>query len=207
MTRWTTRKPHYFQDLDTAIPRFSTRCGKLVATQYADLVKRNDGRIPSKNGLDLQGLAPAMSNIALAAVSVGKACSFRIVGEALQNRFARKLVGANYYDLIEPAQKDHAIQSVDMVVSVPCAFRACFLQRYDNGIERRAEAGGFPLLSDEPDIDGFVLFVDEETEPARRLTKNLPKMLDAIVLHRDIIDLGFGVDETFQDLVPRGATF
>lgn len=201
MSRWVSRRPDRYASIEAALPEFKTANSQLVARGYAALLKRSGGQIPHKNGLDLSGFAPALSNIALAAVKIGSACIFRIAGEAIRDRFSLKLVGANYYDLVDPARRSRAMQAIEMVAAVPCGFRVDLLQCFSNGTTVEAEACAFPLRSDEPDIDGFVLFADEQLDPPAHLRARKPELLESVVLRRDLIDLGFGVDEGFVDLV------
>lgn len=204
MSRWATRRPGYHASVAAALPGFRTENCRLVASAYAALVERGGGQIPSKNGLDLSGIAPAMANVALAAVKLGSACVFRIAGEEIRYRFGRKLVGQNYYDLVDPARRSHAMRSMDMVVSIPCGFRVELIQRYSNGAESPAEACAFPLRSLDPEIDGFILFADEERAPPVRVRTSDPRLEESIVAYRELIDLGFGVDADFEDLVQSG---
>lgn len=201
MSRWATRRPGYYASVAAALPGFGTESCRLVASAYAALLERAEGEIPCKNGLDLSGIAPAMANVALAAVKLGSACVFRIAGEEIRSRFGRKLVGHNYYDLVNSARRSHAMRSMDMVVSVPCGFRVELIQRYSDGTELPAEACAFPLRSPDPEIDGFILFADESSALPARIRNSNPKLEEAVVVQRDLIDLGFGVDEGFEDLV------
>tara|TARA_E500000318_G_scaffold86547_1_gene83256 strand:- start:4732 stop:5370 length:639 start_codon:yes stop_codon:yes gene_type:complete len=203
MSRWILRKPDYLADITIALPRFVTRSCMLLATGYAELIQKNGGNIPAKNGLDISSFGPIMANTALAALTLNSACIFRIAGEGIRERFAQKLVGTDYYDLVDPARRSHAIHSMDMVIKTPCAFRVELLQQYDNGEERRAEACAFPLLSDEPDTDGFILFADDQIEHKRLSAATSPVLRETQVVHRELIDLGFGLDKNFEDLVPR----
>ncbi|WP_193172208.1 PAS domain-containing protein [Nisaea nitritireducens] len=203
MPRWISHKPGHHADMNDALPSFVTRSCTLLATGYAKLMQNNGGKIPAKNGLDISSFGPVMANTALGAVTLGSACTFRIAGESIRERFAQKLVGTDYYDLVDPARRSCAMKSMDMAVSFPCAFRAELLQKYDNGEERRAEACAFPLLSDEPDIDGFILFANEDIDRTRRISVIRPVLTKSWVIHRELIDLGFGIDESFEDLVPR----
>jgi hypothetical protein len=203
MSRWTTRRPGYFGSIAKALPNFTTRNCKLLATGYANLIERGDGGIPPKNGLDMTDFAPAMSNVALTAVTLGSTCVFRIAGEALRRRFGQNLVGVDYYGLVDPSRRDHAMRSMELVVSTPCGFRTELLQRYDNGEEHVAEACAFPLRSDEPGIDGFAFFADQQLDQPKVSSAIRPRIIESIVTRRDFIDLGFGIDTSYEDLVPR----
>lgn len=203
MSRWISRKPDYHADITVALPSFVTRSCALLATGYAELIHQGGGSIPSKNGLDISRFGSIMANLALAAIRLESTCVFRIAGEGIRERFAQKLVGMDYYDLVDPARRSRAMQSMDMVVSTPSAFRVELLQQYENGEEYHAEACAFPLLSDEPGIDGFILFADADIGAARRPAMVQPALRQSLVVRRELIDLGFGVDSSFEDLVPR----
>ncbi|WP_205620652.1 hypothetical protein [Nisaea denitrificans] len=205
MSRWTTRRPECFGSIAEALPNFTTRSCKLLATGYASLIERGDGGIPPKNGLDITDFAPAMANVALTAVTLGSACIFRIAGEALLQRFGQNLVGVDYYKLVDPVRRGHAMRSMELVVSTPCGFRTELLQRYDNGEEHTAEACAFPLRSDEPGIDGFIFLADEQLDQPQVSSAIRPCMIESVVTRRDFIDLGFGTDTSYEDLVPRDA--
>lgn len=205
MPRWISRKPGHHADITVALPSFMTRSCRLLATGYAALIQNSENghTIPSKNGLDISSFAPIMADIALAAITINSACIFRIAGEGIRQRFAHKLVGTDYYDLVAPARRSSAIEAMEMVVSTPCAFRVELLQHYDNGEERRAEACVFPLLSDEPDIDGFALFANSEIDRPRSPAAARPILSGFQVVRRDLIDIGFGLDQNFKDMVPK----
>lgn len=203
MSRWVSRKPDYHADITVALPSFVTRSCALLATGYAELMHKSGGNIPSKNGLDISSFGSIMANVALAAVRLDSSCVFRIAGEGIRERFAQKLVGINYYDLVDPARRSSAMHSMDMVVSTPSAFRVELLQQYENGEEYHAEACAFPLRSGEPGIDGFILFADADIGTARRPAMVQSALRKSLVVRRELIDLGFGVDRGFEDLVPR----
>ncbi|MEP3115864.1 hypothetical protein [Nisaea sp.] len=203
MSRWISHKPDYHAEIATALPHFVTRSCTLLATGYAELMQNGDGRIPSKNGLDISKFGPIMARLALAAVSLDSTCTFRIAGEGLRERFSQKLVGTSYYNLVDPAHRSYAMQSMEMAVSIPCAFRVELLQKYDNGEERRSESCAVPLRSDEPGIDGFIMFADDEIDRLRPSAAARPVLVKSEVIRRELIDLGFGLDESFEDLVPR----
>lgn len=202
MSRWISRKPDYHSDIMVALPHFVTSSCALLATGYAELMQKNEGTIPSKNGLDISRFGSVMGNLALAALTLESTCTVRIAGEGVRERFSHKLVGTNYYSLVNPALRSNTMQSIDMVVSTPCAYRVEMLQKYDNGEEYRIEFCAFPLLSDEPGVDGFIIFADGEIDQMRPAATIRPVLIQSQVIQRELIDLGFGLDESFEDLVP-----
>lgn len=203
MTGWKSQKPEIVGTLESAFPRFRTRSGRVLAEGYLDLMNANEGRIPAKNGLDLSPFARAIANFALAAITVPDKCVYRIAGEGFRRLFAANPTGRNYYDFVAPERRRSAAHAMNMVVAVPSAFRAEVVHRFDSGASLLIEAAGFPLTSEEPGVDGFVLFFDEPMERPALTEEQLGRLVETHVLRRDLIDLGFGVDETFVDLVPE----
>ena len=57
------------------------------------------------------------------------------------------------------------------------------------------------MRSEEPGVDGFILFSDQALGRRAGAPATPPRLLGANVRRRDLIDLGFGVDTGFRDLV------
>ena len=201
MSHWISSKPDYHANITDALPHFVTRSCAHLATGYAKLIQDGGNAVPSKNGLDISSFAPIMPDLALTAIKLDATCIFRIAGEGIQRRFAHKLVGTDYYDLVDPARRSSAAEAMEMIVRTPCAFRVELLQQYDDGEDRRAESCVFPLLSDEPDVDGFALFANSEIDTPRSQAATRPVLKKVQIVRRDLIDIGFGLDEGFKDLV------
>lgn len=199
---WKPRKPFKCGPLDKALDDFKTATCRRVAQAYLKLLNEAKGTIPAKNGVDLTGFATAMADMALTAVSKPDRCIYRLAGERLQRRIGLSLIGRNYYDFVPEVRREQAIRAMNMVVDVPCGFRAEIRQDYSDGSVRMVEAVGFPLTSDEPGIDGFILFGDRQIEFDATGGAGDSSWLGANVIRRDLLDLGFGVDEQFEDLVP-----
>lgn len=199
---WKPRKPFKSGPLDKAMDDFKTATCRRVAQAYWNLLQEGGGVIPNKNGVDLTEFATAMSDMALTAVSKPDRCVYRLAGERLQRRIGFSPIGRNYYDFVPEFRRDQAVRAMNMVVDVPCAFRAEIQQDYSDGSIRLVEAVGFPLTSDEPGVDGFILFGDRQIDYDIMTSKDDVSLLGANVIRRDLIDLGFGVDEQFEDMVP-----
>jgi hypothetical protein len=111
------------------------------------------------------------------------------------------LTGRNYYDFVQPERRQIAAGAMHMVIDTPCAFRAEIYQTYSGDTALMVEASGFPLLSSEAGVDGFILFADQGIDTLDELLNPHPILQEASLRHRDLIDLGFGIDEAFEDLM------
>ena len=159
------------------------------------------GRIPHKNDLDLANFAAVMPHLALVAISKPDRCIYRVAGERLKERVGLNLTGRNYYDFVQPERRQIAAGAMHMVIDTPCAFRAELRQSYSGDVNLMIEASGFPLLSSENGVDGFILFADQGIDKLDDLLTPHPILQGASLRQRDLIDLGFGIDETFEDLI------
>ena len=200
--RWTARKPLNVGPLEQALECFRTTTCRQVAEAYLQLLRGNNGGIPAKNGVDLTGFAAAMSDLALTAVIKPDRCIWRLAGEKMQRRIGLDPIGRNYYDFVPAVRRKHAIRAMHMVVDLPCAFRVEIEQDFGEDVSRRVEVVGLPLSSDEAGVDGFILFGEREIDPDPEFPTDGIPMSGANVLRRDLIDLGYGVDENFEDIVP-----
>ncbi|MBK8157771.1 MAG: hypothetical protein IPK59_02905 [Rhodospirillaceae bacterium] len=119
----------------------------------------------------------------------------------MKERVGFNVKGRNYYDFVPSERRVSAARAMHMVIETPCAFRAEIRQTYSGGHGLVIEATGFPLQSEEPGVDGFILFADQAIEPDMRFHDGHPQLVDANVIRRDLIDLGSGIDQTFEDIV------
>ncbi|MEQ9641587.1 MAG: hypothetical protein RIM84_16300 [Alphaproteobacteria bacterium] len=202
---WTARKPDIVTDLADAARHCRSAVGGRLVSSYVAFMAEAGGAVPAKNGLDLSRLAKALPDLMLAAVTKPDRWICRLAGERVRQRLGRSPVGGNYYDIVPPERRANAMHAMNMVIDVPCGFRAEIEQMHRDGVIRLSEAVALPLSSEEPGVDGFILFADSHIEdvgsadpdPGGRF------ITGANVTRRDLIDLGFGVDETFEDLVPE----
>jgi hypothetical protein len=191
---WTTLKPRCVGGLIEALAQYRTLGCRKLAEGYQAMLQNGGGVIPDKNQLDLAGFVAAMPHLALVAVTRPDLCIYRLAGERLKERVGFNVKGRNYYDFVPPERRQFAARAMHMVIETPCAFRAEIQQTY-------SEATGFPLRSEEPGVDGFILFADQAIEPEPTFYDGHPQLLGANVIRRDLIDLGAGIDETFEDMV------
>jgi hypothetical protein len=200
---WTERPPDRTIPLDAAADACRTDAARVLVAGWSRLY-REACRVPSKSGLDPSAFAGALPHVALCAVRLGRSCVWRIAGEGLKERLGFDPSGRDYYDFVPPERRLHATRAMDMVVAVPSGFRAEIVQRYSGGRVRSVEAVGLPLLSAETGVDGFIVFADQALPATGRQDADASRMLGANVVRRDLIDIGFGVDEGFRDLVRIG---
>lgn len=198
---WIQQKPEHTCKLSEAMPLFSTSFCRILAEGYQALLEQNRGAIPTKSGFDVLRFTKIIPHLALCAIKKPDQCIFRVAGEGFKQRLGLNPTGLNYYDFVPADRRAHAVRAMNMVIDVPCAFRVDVERHYSNGLSAMVEAIGLPLLSDESDVDGFIIFADEGLDLRPELTLNSSRLFDANVTHRDLIDLGFGVDKTFVDLV------
>lgn len=204
MGDWVRMKPAAVYPLEEAEPRCRSEASRRLARAYLAWREAAVGSVPRKNGLDLSRLGPVMEHMVLSAVTKPDKCVYRLAGEEMKARIGMNPVGRNYYDFVPPERLEQARRAMHMVIETPCGFRAEIDQRYSDGRSRRIECLGLPLVSDEAGVDGFILFSDCEIG---RATPGLKQgmLLGAQVVRRELIDIGFGVDETFEDVVAESS--
>lgn len=198
---WTPQKPNRAGMLREALPAYRTPACRALAAGYLAMLEAVPGRIPHKNDLDLANFATVMPHLALVAISKPDRCIYRIAGERLKERVGLNLAGRNYYDFVQPERQQIAAKAMHMVIDTPCAFRAELRQTYSGDIDLLIEASGFPLLSSENGVDGFILFADQGIDKLDDLLTPHPILQGASLRRRDLIDLGSGIDEEFEDLI------
>lgn len=198
---WRELKPASVGTLEALLPDLRTPATRAFAEGYSSLRAQANGALPSKAGLDLTRLARAIPHFALVAITFGGACVYRLAGEALQERIGFNPTGRNYYEFVPEARRAHAARAMEMVLRIPCGFRALVQQVYDDGATRTIETLGLPLADREPGIDGFILFADQALPDPATYQSPGKRWLGASLQRRDLIDLGFGVDRDFVDLV------
>ena len=121
----------------------------------------------------------------------------------MKERFGFNPTGQDYYQFVPEIRRRYARWAMNMAVATPCGFRAELEQVYSSGDVAIIEVAAVPLLSDEPGVDGFILFADCALTRWQRYRDTVVTLKGANVLRRDLIDLGFGVDADFRYLVPN----
>lgn len=198
---WIEREPDTVIPIADAERLVRTEACAVLVRGYAKLLSAAGGRIPAKNDLELTDVARMLRDAALSAITLPDRCVYRVAGEQLKTRLGFNPTGLNYYDLVPEIRRPYAARAMNMVITVPCGFRAEIAQRYASGEIVAVEAVAFPLRSAEPGVDGFIIFGDQAITPKQPRPGRTDPMLGANVVQRDLIDLGFGVDSTFRDLV------
>jgi hypothetical protein len=201
-TRFVARKPEVRVALAQSMPLYRTQAGRDLATAYLELLAATGGRVPEKRELDVTRFARAIPHIVLAAIVKPDKCLYRVVGEEVKARIGMNPVGRNYYDFVPPERRARAARAMHMVLDTPCGFRVELEQIYSNRLSRLVEGVALPLRSREPGVDGFIVFGDCHIGPSQRVAEPGVVLLGATIVRRDLIDIGFGVDESFEDLVP-----
>jgi hypothetical protein len=198
---WTTQQPNVFGSIEAVLSRFRTEGCRALAEGYQALMEQGAGEIPAKNGLDISKIVPAIPHLVLAAVTKPDQCIYRLAGEALMTRIGVNPKGRNYYEFVPKERFAHASHAMHMVIDQPSAFRAEISQQYSDGRVWMIEVLAVPLTSEDPEVDGFILFADCEIN--RQISALAPerRLVGANILVRDLIDLGYGVDANFVDRV------
>lgn len=198
---WREQKPASIGTLESIRPELRTTATRVYADAYIALRAEIDGALPAKTGLDFGRMARAVPHFALVAVTMSTSCVYRLAGEALQERIGFNPVGRDYYEFVPEERRAAAARAMEMVVRMKCGFRALVRQSYEDGTTRTIETLGLPLADREPGVDGLILFADQAVDG--NVTYQAPgkRWLGANLLRRDLIDLGFGVDPDFVDLV------
>lgn len=198
---WIRQKPRSTVKLADAPGLFRTTAPRILAQGYAGLMRDGGGAVPRKAGLDISRFTTALTNIVLFAVIKPDQCIYRIVGETWKQRIGMNPTGRNYLDFVARERRESAVASVLDLIDVPSAFRVIIEQHYAAGKTAMLEVLAVPLLSDEPGIDGFTIFAAQLVAPIYFGNDEDRMVLGANVVERDLIDIGFGVNEDFVDLV------
>jgi len=202
VARWIPKPPRCVVTLEDTDGLFETEAARCLLSGYKELMARDPNRLPDRHALDLAPFPAAIPHFALCAIKLPDQCIYRIVGEQLKRRLGFNPTGRNYYDLVPEERRESACAAMNMVVRQPSGFRAEIEQVYSDGRIRIVEALALPLAGNAPEVDGYILFADQQIGNASRaFDTDSPVLLGANVINRDLIDLGFGVDRAFRDLV------
>ncbi|MCR9256181.1 MAG: hypothetical protein NXI16_08810 [Alphaproteobacteria bacterium] len=201
MTDWTRQPPRSVVTLDRAETIVQTDAGRSLVAGYRRMLAAAHPSLPDRHALDLGDFIDAVPHLALCAIHMPDQCVYRIVGEELKARIGFNPTGQNYYDLVPVERRPFAQRSMNMVIETSCGFVAEIEQTYSDDRTKAIEAVALPLGGRAGDADGYILFADQEVRTGRPRETEERVLLGANVVRRDLIDLGFGVDESFEDLV------
>lgn len=203
---WTPLPPASAQPLAEAAALFRTDPARALARGYLEMVALAGG-VPPKRGFDPTLAAPALPYLSLMALGADGGCRYRLAGEEVKTRLGFDPTGTDYYATLPSARRATAEHAMRRAVAVPCGYRVDEEQRFADGSFRMVEALVLPLLSQEPGVEGFVVVSSHTTEARRRdgvgdEPGRRAEMVGSIVVRRDLLDLGHGVDGALFDLVP-----
>lgn len=198
---WRRKKPGYIASLEDAEIRCETTPAKEMVQAYIRLLNGAKGRLPAFCDLDLREVRHAATHMALCSVGIGHHCTIRFFGEELKQRVGVNPVGRNFFDFVHPDRADSIRQVMEMMVSRPCGYLARVRQEFASGRTIIVETVALPLAPSRPGDDGQVVMTDTPVEYAGITLERDRVLLSADVVKRDLIDLGHGVDENFEDLV------
>lgn len=198
---WVSKKPEFVGGLDRVADRCKTESGRRLIAGYLKYLHANGNHPPKFTDLDIADFATITQHFALCSVIKDQRCEFRIIGENLRERMGFPVTRVNYYDYV-PADRVASVKRImETVVETPCGFRADLEQVYTSGQTTYAEAVGLPLAPVRSGESGQILFSDQTTEDLGFSDKEESTLLGANLLRRDFIDIGYGVDPTYEDLV------
>lgn len=202
---WTTRKPGYIGLLEDVEKRSTTKSAKELARTYTRLFRERGDKPPRFQDIELGDLKLTVPYIALCALEVSGQCTVRFFGEELRRRIGTNPAGRNLRDFIHPDRADSVLRMMEMIVRYPCGYLANVKQQFVNGRTILVETVAFPLSSSRDGEVGQIILADTPIrDEGIRFDRNTV-MLSADVVYRDLIDLGYGVDEEFTDVVSDGA--
>lgn len=199
---WIKQGPRSTVLIGDADALFETDAARSLSQEYQTLILASEERIPLKKDFDPIRLGVATNHLFIFAVTKPDICIVRLAAEGARNHTGPYVKGNNYYDNVPEDRRKIAIKAMHMAIDTPCAFRVEAKHRYDDGRTRIFESLLVPLASEESGVDGFLIGssqpIGEDSE------KILPtgKSSGNVILCRDLIDIGFGVDDSFYDLVP-----
>lgn len=198
---WRKKKPGYIASLNDAYIRCETTPAKEMVQAYSRLLRNSGGKLPAFRDLDLREVRHAATHMALCSIGIGDHCTIRFFGEELKQRVGVDPVGRNFFDFVHPDRADSIRQVMEMMVSRPCGYLAKVRQEFASGRTIVVETVALPLAPSRAGDDGQVVLTDTPTKFAGITLEKKKVLLSADVVQRDLIDLGYGVDEDFEDLV------
>ena len=199
--KWRRKKPGYIGSIDEVQDRCEAEPSKELAGAYTRLFKENGNKVPSFRDLEMRDLKAAVPQIALCSVGVGEHCTIRFFGEELRARLGMNPVERDFFEFVHPDRADSIRRIMEMLVIYPCAYLANVRQEFTNGRTAVVETIAFPLASSRPGDDGQVILSDTPISDEGVTLDREKVLLSADAVWRDLIDLGYGVDRDFEDIV------
>ncbi len=183
---------------------FTTPPPKILAEAYTEILSKSEGNIPSKAMLDISLFAPVLPFTAIFAVEGNEKSVYRLVGEAWKQRIGMNPTGMNYFEMVPESNRPTAIAMSRTIIDTPCGLRLLTQQFDENGPNAVTELLCFPLGSDEPEVDGFILVASCPVDDARYDIYKRPdakSVLEATILELNQIDIGFGLNAELEGVL------
>ncbi len=201
---WKPLPPRGSVDIAAIEAICASEAARVLAREYKSMLKENAGRPPSKTGLDISRFGKAVNQLFLMAVTKPDTCTVRLAAVGARHHSGNPSKDGDYYANVPKGRQAAAQRSMAMAVDTPCGFRVDLVHYYDFGRTRRFESLVLPLSSAEPGVDGFLIGSSQPVGEEARIVLPGQRSYGSLVTVRDLVDIGFGVDEGFRDLVPPG---
>jgi hypothetical protein len=176
-----------------AATQFVGRTTESIAFQEAWTIAKGDEPFPRRDAIELRRFVPFVSLMAIIEVDKrARALPFRLSGSGFFDLLGFELTGMDYLDLVDPAIRDGAFDSVAACLSQPCGLWQSTPTEIDGGGMASFELTIFPISKNGKDADHILVFVTREKHP----DEGVPVIKR--VQHSTIwqwIDLGFGLPD------------
>lgn len=169
---------------------------------YRGQLAENGGVQPRKDDFDPSQLGRLVNHLFLFAVTKPDQCIVRVVAERARHHTGPGEAWSDYYRNVPEDRRVTAARAMNMAVEVPCGFRVDVRHEYAYGRTRSFESLLLPLASSEDGVDGFLIGSSALSGDDAGRPLPTDRSQGNIVVCRDLIDIGFGVDSSFYDLVP-----
>lgn len=176
-----------------AATQFIGRTPDSVAFQEAWESAKGVAPFPRRDAIELRRFAPFASLMAIIEVDKrARALPFRLSGSGFFDLFGFDLTGMDYLDLVDPAIRDGAFESVLACLSQPCGLWQSTPTEIAGGAMASFELTIFPISKNGVAADHILVFVTREKRP----DESVPVVQS--VQHSTVwqwIDLGFGLSD------------
>ena len=169
------------------------RTSESLEFQDAWTSARGDAPCPSRQAIGLKSFARFAPLMAVIEVDVrSRSLPFRLCGSGFFDLLGFDLTGRDYLDLVDPAIKENAFDSVVACLDTPCGLWQSTPTQVDGGDTLHFELTIFPISKTGTGPDHILVFVTRE----KRRDAAVPTI--ERVHHSTVwqwIDLGFGLPE------------
>lgn len=203
--KWVRQPAGFVSSLNDLKDVVTSDASRHLLTAYESIMASTADGLPSRDAFDPMSLGKYLANTVLYDVSDRNHVVFRIVGETMKSHFRSNPVGRCYLEFVPDERRQRALSAFRHCAEIPCGMLSRTRQVFTSGVSRYCEAIGVPLMG--PASNGFathLLFVDSPASIGKPNTSDDSPFRFAQMLERRFVDLGFGVPETFEDLVLSG---